>query len=157
MTAEEEQKIRLFNSRLKQDIQLTFVKTRHDATETIGDFCRNLQKEAPKIHIAYETEDSDAPPVLRIHPGIHYRSVPHRSGTGTLSQSPYMDVYRTGSVAAPSRVDRPGVSGGIETLYCGTVPVLPGRCRETGSPCHCQSPGPVDGYRCRAVHGRSQT
>ncbi len=76
MKAEEERQIILFNSQLDQDIQLRLVKTRHDASQAIEDFCTALQQAAPKIRIKHEKEDSDTPPELRIHARICYRSVP---------------------------------------------------------------------------------
>ena len=76
MKAEEERQIILFNSQLSQDIQLRLVKTRHDASRTLEEFCTALQQAAPKIRVKFEKEDSDTPPELRIHSRICYRSVP---------------------------------------------------------------------------------
>ena len=76
MKAEEKRQIGLFNSQLSQDIRLNLVKTRHDASRNIAEFCTALQQAAPKIRIAHEKEDSSAPSELRIHSRIRYRSVP---------------------------------------------------------------------------------
>jgi hypothetical protein len=76
MKAEEERKLILFNSQLRQDIRMHLVRTQHEASRNIEEFCARLQKAAPKIHIVHEKEDSDVPSELRIHSRIRYRSIP---------------------------------------------------------------------------------
>ncbi|MFH0996988.1 MAG: thioredoxin family protein [Pseudomonadota bacterium] len=76
MNADEEHQFSLFNDQLKQDIRLRLVKTRHEGSRSLEDFCKVLQKTAPKIHIVHEKDESDVPSELRIHSRIRYRSVP---------------------------------------------------------------------------------
>jgi len=76
MNADEECQISLFNDQLKQDIRLRLVKTRHDGSRLLEDFCTVIQKAIPKIHIVHEKDESDAPSELRIHSRIRYRAVP---------------------------------------------------------------------------------
>ncbi|MEI6262295.1 MAG: hypothetical protein WCR46_20630, partial [Deltaproteobacteria bacterium] len=61
MNADEERQISLFNDQLKQDIRLRLVKTHHEGSRLLEDFCVTLQKVAPKIHIVHEKAESDAP------------------------------------------------------------------------------------------------
>ena len=76
MNADEKRQISLFNDQLKQDIRLRLVKTRHEGSRLLEDFCLVLQKAAPKIHIIHENDESGAPSELRIHSRIRYRAVP---------------------------------------------------------------------------------
>ena len=76
MNADEERQISLFSDQLTQDIRLRLVKTHHEVSRLLEDFCVALQKVAPKIHIVHEKAESDAPSELRIHPNIRYRAVP---------------------------------------------------------------------------------
>ena len=76
MNVDEERQISLFNDQLKQDIRLRLVKTRHEGSRLLEDFCLVLQKVAPKIHVVHENDESDAPSELRIHSRIRYRAVP---------------------------------------------------------------------------------
>ncbi len=76
MKADEERQISLFNDQLKQDIRMRLVKTRHEGSRLLENFCMVLQKAAPKIHVVHEKDESDAPSELRIHSRIRYRAVP---------------------------------------------------------------------------------
>lgn len=77
MNVDEERQILLFNDLLKQDIRLRLVKTRHEGSRLLEDFCMVLQKAAPKIHIVHEKDESDAPSELKIYSRIRYRAIPN--------------------------------------------------------------------------------
>jgi len=76
MSTDEERQLSLFNDQLKQDIRLRLMKTRHEGSRPLEDFCVALQKAVPKIHVVHEKDESDAPSELRIHSRIRYRAVP---------------------------------------------------------------------------------
>jgi len=76
MNVDEERQLSLFNDQLKQDIRLRFVKTRHETSRPLEEFCMVLQKAASKIHVVPENDESEAPSELRIHSRIRYRAVP---------------------------------------------------------------------------------
>ncbi len=128
MKAEEERQISLFNSQLSQDIQLRLVKTRHDASQNLEDFCTALQQAAPKIRVKFEKEDSDTPPELRIHSRICYRSVPlgHELGPFLKALSLIFNDQTSPPLPIPSRLNDLALPAELKLYVAEQCPFCPG-------------------------------
>lgn len=79
MTPAQIKQFAALNKKLSNEIQIKCLRTDHEQTDPIEQFCDNLGKEVPKIRIQKETGDSDEMPAIQIHAGLSYQAVP--SGT----------------------------------------------------------------------------
>lgn len=79
MTTAQIKQFAALNKKLSNEIQIKCLRTDHEQSDPIEQFCDNLGKEVPKIRIQKETGDSDEMPAIQIHAGLSYQAVP--SGT----------------------------------------------------------------------------
>ena len=79
MTPAQIKQFAALNKKLSNEIQIKCLRTDHEQSDPIEQFCDNLGKEVPKIRIQKETSDSDEMPAIQIHAGLSYQAVP--SGT----------------------------------------------------------------------------
>ncbi len=79
MTPAQIKQFAALNKKLSNEIQIKCLRTDHEQSDPIEQFCDNLGKEVPKIRIQKETGDSDEMPAIQIHAGLSYQAVP--SGT----------------------------------------------------------------------------
>ena len=79
MTPSAEKQITRLNQDLTKEIQIELIKSDHEKSSEISEFCDRLTQLVPKITVINEDGDADEVPAIKIHSGLRYQAVP--SGT----------------------------------------------------------------------------
>ena len=75
MTPEEEKQIAQWSRKLHHEIHIDLTVTADDRSGAFKNFCDNLMRLAPKIHINIEKEDQRLPPVIQVG-NVKYQAIP---------------------------------------------------------------------------------
>jgi hypothetical protein len=76
MTPYEKKQILTLNDRLSKDFHIGLIKTEHEKSGLIRQFCDDLIQLVPKISVIEEEGDPDEAPAIKIHNGLHYQAIP---------------------------------------------------------------------------------
>ena len=76
MTLQEEERIRKWNSELSGDIKIRLLVTEDQRTSKFIEFCDNLMRLAPKIHITKKEGEAKEPPAILIGHAVRYHAIP---------------------------------------------------------------------------------
>jgi len=87
MTPSEEKQLSVLNKRLSKEIQIEFIRTAHEKSPKIEQFCDQLTQLVPKIHVLKEEADSDEIPAIRIHNGLRYQAIPSGTEVGPFIEA----------------------------------------------------------------------
>ena len=87
MTPSEEKQLAVLNERLSKEIQIELIRTPHEKSPEMMQFCHELVQRVPKIHLREEEGDSDELPAIRIHKGLQYQAVPSGTEVGPFVEA----------------------------------------------------------------------
>lgn len=76
MTPQEEKQILTLNDMLSKEVQISLIKSDHEKSRAIMQFCDRLTQLVPKIRVTKEDGDLDEIPTIKIHTGLRYQAVP---------------------------------------------------------------------------------